>query len=166
MKELAVTTVRRFGLAMILVTGWAVPALAAVTMPAIFGSHMVLQQGMKVPVWGTADRGEKVTVSFAGQTVTADAADGTWRVALAPMAASATGRTLTVTGTNVLRFEDVLVGEIWVCSGQSNMVLQAGWTDNGAQEIKAADFPSVRMITVPPVTARTPQRTFDGKMTP
>ena len=158
---------QRLCLATLLITVWTNSALADVKIPAIFGSHMVLQQGAKVPIWGTADSGEKVTVSFAGQTViTQAAADGKWMAALTPMAASATARTLLVTGKNVLRFEDVLVGEVWVCSGQSNMVLQPAWTENGAQEIKAANFPHIRMITVPAVTAQTPQKTFDVKQTP
>ncbi|HEV8060969.1 MAG TPA: sialate O-acetylesterase [Gemmataceae bacterium] len=158
---------QRLCLATLLITVWTNLTLADVRIPAIFGSHMVLQQGAKVPVWGTADSGEKVTVRFGGQMVTTRAAaDGKWMAALTPMAASATARTLTVTGKNVLRFEDVLVGEVWVCSGQSNMVLQPAWTENGAQEIKAANFPRIRMITVPAVTAQTPQKNFDGKLTP
>lgn len=152
--------------AMVLLAVWAPRALADVKMPAIFGSHMVLQQGMGVPVWGTADGGEHVTVNFAGQTMpVVAAADGTWKVTLAPMDANANGRTLVVTGKNVIRFDDVLVGEVWICSGQSNMVLSAVWTTNGAQEIKAADIGSLRMITIPAVTAQTPQKSFDGKLT-
>ena len=138
-----------------------------VKIPAIFGSHMVLQQEAKVPIWGTADSGEKVTVSFAGQTVsTHAAADGRSDGCADADGRRATARTLLVTGKNALRLEDVLVGEVWVCSGQSNMVLQPAWTENGAQEIKAANFPRIRMITVPAITAQTPQKTFDGKLTP
>lgn len=156
-----------FCVAALALTLGATQGRAEVSMPAIFGDHMVLQRECKVPIWGTADGGEKVTVSFAGQTATADAgADGKWTATLAPMAASSTGRTLTVTGKNVQRFDDVLVGDVWLCSGQSNMVLQPGWTHNGPQEIKAAHFPLVRMLTVPAVTAQTPQRTFDGARTP
>jgi sialate O-acetylesterase len=152
---------------MLLMTGWTTEGFAEVKMPAIFGDHMVLQQGIKGQLWGAAESGERVTVTFAGQAVTTEAdADGRWRVELAPMSASATGRTLMVTGKNVLRFEDVLVGEVWLCSGQSNMELQPGWTDKGAQEIKAANFPRIRMITIPKVTAQTPQTNFDGKLTP
>lgn len=163
-------TVQRFCLALLVMAGSTVPALAEVKMPAIFGSHMVLQQGIKAPVWGTADSGEKVTVSFAGQTMTTEAAaDGKWSVALAPMTANATGQTLTVTGKNTLKFDDVLVGEVWVCSGQSNMVWAAGMAygiPNGREEMKAAQFPRMRMITVPAVASPTPQATFDGKLTP
>ena len=93
---------------------------------SMFGDHMVLQRGMPVPVWGTADPGESVTVGFAGRQVTTKAdADGKWRLALPVLKASAEGRELTIAGSNTIVFEDVLVGEVWICSGQSNM--QYGW---------------------------------------
>jgi sialate O-acetylesterase len=156
-------------LAILLTVGPTGHVLANIDMPAIFGSHMVLQQGIKVPIWGTANSGEEVTISFAGQTVMATAGlDGEWSAVLAPLTANSTGRTLTVVGGNAVQFEDVLVGEVWVCSGQSNMVFAAGMgygIENGAREIKAANFPNIRMITVPAVTAQSPQRTFDGKVT-
>lgn len=94
---------------------------AAVKLPRVLGGHMVLQQGMAVPIWGTADAGEAVTVSFAGQRKTAKAdAAGNWKVMLDALTPGEP-RALTVTGTNTLVFEDVLVGEVWVGSGQSNM---------------------------------------------
>jgi sialate O-acetylesterase len=167
MKESWMQIVRRLGLATLVALGWMIPAPADIQMPAIFGSHMVLQQGIKVPIWGMADSGEKVTVSFGDQTVTTVAGtDRRWMVALTPMSASTAGRTLTVKAKKIIRFEDVLVGEVWVCSGQSNMELQPGWTENGGQEIKAANFPGMRMIAIPKVTARTPQWSFDGNQTP
>lgn len=97
-------------------------AFAEVRMPPVFGRGMVLQRELPVPVWGTATPDEKVTVSFAGQKLTATAGkDGKWMVKLAPLKASKKGQTLTVKGTNTLTFEDVLVGEVWLASGQSNM---------------------------------------------
>ncbi len=93
-------------------------AQAAVTLGTPFSDGMVLQRGRNVPVWGWADAGEKVTVTFAGQTRTATAgADGKWRVDLAPMEASKESRTLEANGVKVA---DVLVGEVWYCCGQSN----------------------------------------------
>jgi sialate O-acetylesterase len=140
---------QRLCLATLLVVGWTTQAPADVTMPATFGSHMVLQQGTKTPLWGTAGRGEKVTVSFAGQMVATEAAaDGKWMVALPPMEASASPRTLTVSGKNTLQFEDVLVGEVWVCSGQSNMEMGIKECNNGKEEIAAADYPQLRLFTV------------------
>ena len=93
-------------------------AQAAVTLGTPFSDGMVLQRGRNVPVWGWAEAGEKVTVTFAGQTRTATAAaDGRWRVDLAPMEASKESRTLEANGVKV---SDVLVGEVWYCCGQSN----------------------------------------------
>jgi len=99
----------------------------AVKVNGIFGDHMVLQREMDVPVWGTARAGDRITVSFASQTVSATAdADGRWVVRLKPMKASAESRTLTVSGSSKVEFQDVLVGDVWLCSGQSNMELSAG----------------------------------------
>lgn len=99
---------------------------AKVIPAAIFGDHLVLQREMPVPVWGTADAGEKVTVSFAGQNLetTADQ-EGNWMVKLAPLATNATPQVLTI---NDVTIQDVLVGEVWLCSGQSNMEMPM-WTD-------------------------------------
>src|ERR1700685_4589513 len=95
----------------------AVPAnttATPVTVNAIFGDHMVLQREMNVPIWGTAGAGDKITVSFAGQTATATAdADGKWVARLSPMKASAESRTLIVNGGSRIEFQDVLVGDVW-----------------------------------------------------
>ena len=98
--------------------------LASVELASPFSDHMVLQRGMKVPVWGTALPGERVTVSFAGQKLSATAGrDGTWRVDLKPLTASTVGRVLTASDSSksVKTVADVLVGEVWLCAGQSNM---------------------------------------------
>ena len=95
---------------------------AEVTVPSIFGSGMVLQREQVNPVWGWAAPGEKVTVSFADQKHSATAGkDGAWRVELQPLKANAKGQTMVIAGSNKLEFNDVLVGEVWVCSGQTNM---------------------------------------------
>ena len=92
---------------------------AKVKLPAFFADNMVLQRGMRVPVWGTAQPGESVTVSFAGQTKRGTAGtDGRWRVDLDPMAASKEPRTLVI---GERKIANVLVGEVWLASGQSNM---------------------------------------------
>lgn len=95
---------------------------AAVVLPKIFSSHMVLQRQKPVPVWGTASPGEKVSVKFSNQqkNTTADA-QGNWTVTLDAMQASDKGQSLVVSGSNTIQLEDILVGEVWVCSGQSNM---------------------------------------------
>ena len=89
-------------------------ANADVRLPGVISEHMVLQSGMPVPIWGWADAGEKVSVSFAGQTASTQAAkDGKWRVTFAPLTASAKPQVLTVKGNNTLTVGDVLVGEAW-----------------------------------------------------
>jgi sialate O-acetylesterase len=97
-------------------------ASAEITMPDIFGDNMVMQRELPVPVWGSAAPGEKVSVSFAGQTLktTADA-QGKWMVTLKPLKTSTIEQTMTVSGSNTVTFSGVVVGEVWLCSGQSNM---------------------------------------------
>ena len=136
------------------------PLLAEVKLASPFTSHMILQRDKKVPVWGTAEPGETVAVEFAGQKVSATAdADGNWRIDLEPLKASAEPRALVVTGNHQspienLKCDDVLVGEVWLASGQSNMDFSlskkvkyfAGVT-NEAAEIAAANYPLLRMFT-------------------
>lgn len=95
---------------------------AEVVLPSIFSNNMVLQRELSVPIWGTADADEEVTVTFAGQIKRTRAnTDGVWMVRLDPLETSRTGKTLIVEGKNHIEFSDVLVGEVWLCSGQSNM---------------------------------------------
>lgn len=117
---------------------------------------MVLQRDQPVPVWGTAADGEKVTVEFAKQKVETRAAkNGIWQVRLSPLKASAEPGTLVVRGNNELRFEDVLVGEVWLCSGQSKMEKPLGErkgqrpTDNAEEEIRNANHPLIRVFQMP-----------------
>ncbi len=143
-----------FGLGLALL---ATAARADVKLPVIFGDHMVLQRDQKVPVWGWADDGEKVTVEFAGQKIETTAKGGKWSVALAPLKASSNGAKFTVTGKNKVEFEDVLVGEVWFCSGQSNMEMTVGSSKNAQAEIAAANNPRIRHIKFPHQTADKPQ---------
>lgn len=127
-------------------------ACAAVRLPAIISDHMVLQAGMDIPIWGWAGPGEKVEVSFAGQKVSTTAsANGSWRVKLAALKKSFNPQTLTVRGANTLEVSDVLVGEVWHGSGQSNMEMQLkglhGQVDNAEAEIAAANHPTLRLFT-------------------
>ena len=94
----------------------------AVRLPAVINSNMVLQRDMQVPIWGWGDAGEKVTVTFAGQKkVTTVGKNGEWMVKLDKLKANVSASTLTVKGKNEIKLENVLVGEVWICSGQSNM---------------------------------------------
>jgi len=142
------TFLRNIGLSLLLLSPVAI-CQADVHLPGIFGSHMVLQQDIKIPVWGTADAGEAVTVTLGDHTgkATADAS-GKWRVDLAPVATSATPLTLTVTGKNSVKFDDVLVGDVWMCSGQSNMQFQLSGVTNAPAEIAKADDPQLRLFVV------------------
>ena len=137
---------------------------ADVTLPNIFGDHMVLQREHANPVWGQADAGEKVTVRFDGQSHTTTAtAEGTWRVKLNPMDASAEPKVLQVSGlNNQVSISDVLVGEVWICSGQSNMQWPLNKANNGAVEIAAANHAEIRLISVPQVGTQEPQNNFEG----
>ena len=102
-------------------------ARADVTLPSIIGDGMVLQRDMPAPIWGWADAGEKVTVSFAGQTKSVNADDnGKWMVELDAMKANTSEQTLTVKGNNTVTLGEVMVGEVWICSGQSNMESRVG----------------------------------------
>lgn len=146
--------------------GLATAAHAAVTVPVIIGEHMVLQQGQPVPIWGTAAPGEKVTVRFAGQEQTTVAgANGQWKIQLRRLKASSQPRALTITGADTahpLTYNDVLVGEVWVCSGQSNMAWGVSGSNNAAQEIAGATFPAIRLFTVGGNVAPVPLRDCSG----
>jgi sialate O-acetylesterase len=139
-----------------------VPAAAAVRLPAIFSDHMVLQQEATVPVWGWADAGEEVTVSVAGASEKAKAdAAGNWSVKLGKLSAGGP-HTLTVAGRNTLTVKDVLIGEVWLGSGQSNMAMKVSAARNFEQEKAAANFPQVRMFTEQSGPAKTPQEGGKG----
>ncbi len=162
MSRYAATRHLALALGLVLTLGIA-PAWADVKMPSIFGSHMVLQRNQKDKVWGWADPGEEVTVTIAGQTKTAKASDdGAWSVLLDPLPAG--GRhTLTVKGKNTLSFDDVAVGEVWICSGQSNMQWPLNLANDADLETLTADYPEIRLISVPQVGTQEPQKDFQGQ---
>jgi len=128
--------------------------LADVRLPHVFGSHMVLQRDEPVPIWGWADAGEEIFVSFGDQTVGATAdEDRKWRVKLPAMKACAEGKTLIIATDAglenvVAKFENVVVGDVWICSGQSNMEFGLAGVLNAQEEIAAADFPMIRHINI------------------
>ena len=138
-------------------------AHADVKLPALFGSHMVLQQGIGDRVWGWAEPGEQVTVAISAQTKSAKAAaDGSWAVTLDPLPAGGP-HTITVKGKNTLTLEDVLVGEVWICSGQSNMQWDVQASNDADLESLSAKFPKIRLISVPQVGTQEPQKDFKGE---
>jgi len=137
---------------------------ADVKLPAIIGSNMVLQADMKDPIWGWADAGEKVTVTIGDQKVEATAgAAGKWQVRLTAMKAGAGPLEMTVAGKNTLKLTNILVGEVWICSGQSNMGFTVKGGNNAEQEIAAAKYPKIRLFTVAHVTSDTPQDDVKGQ---
>jgi sialate O-acetylesterase len=141
-----------------------VAARADVSLNNMFGDHMVLQQGIKNKVWGKADPGEAVTVTLGSQTHSTTAGtDGTWHVLLDPVMEYGGPHTLTVKGKNTVTFNDVLIGEVWVCSGQSNMQWGVGAVNDADIERAAAKFPNIRLISVPQVGTQEPQWNFKGR---
>ena len=124
---------------------------------SLFHEHAVLQRGVEMPVWGTAADGQPITVEFAGQKVSTVTRDGRWQVKLRPLSAIQTPSTLTVTGSGKLSVGDILVGDVWVAGGQSNMERQLGprppqpeilgWKE----AVAAADLPLIRQFSVPEV---------------
>ena len=140
---------------------------ADVTLAPLFQDHAVLQRDQPLPVWGRAAPGEHVTVAFQGQVIgTSASADGKWIVYLAAVPASAEAAELVVTGKNTVTIKDVLVGEVWLASGQSNMEWPLNWATNGAQEVAAANFPQLRLFTVQHNVTDQPTTTVPGSWQP
>jgi sialate O-acetylesterase len=148
-----------------------VPLLRAEVAPnPLFCDHAVLQQGREVPVWGTAAEGERVAVEIAGRRAETTARDGRWLVRLPELPVGGP-YTLTIRGTNTVVLQDVLVGEVWICGGQSNMERQLGprpgqkpiigWE----REVAAANLPQLRNFYVPEVTSPTPLSAVKGEWT-
>ena len=112
---------------------------ADVQVSKVFGNHMVLQQEQPIRVWGTAAKGEEVTVSIAGKSEKTKAGEnGKWRVDLPALKADGKAHTMTIKGKNKIELKDILIGEVWICSGQSNME----WTMNGALNPKEEPQPN------------------------
>src|SRR5687767_9996025 len=140
------------------------PARADVVPAYMFSDNAVLQRDKPIPVWGTADAGETVSVSFAGKTAnaTADAA-GNWRVDLPALPANLTPADLVIKGKNTVTRTNILVGEVWLASGQSNMLQMVNETFDSALDIAgSAHFPMIRELKPDQKTAYTPQTTGTG----
>ena len=144
---------------------------AELKLASFFSDHMVLQRDKPVKVCGWADAGATVKVAFAGQNETAKAgADGSWLAKLKALPASADGRDLVVTcGSANVRIKDVVVGEVWLLGGQSNMEMPLWWRDDGKEIAKGTrlvldtDHPWLRILRVPREASRTPVETFDAE---
>jgi sialate O-acetylesterase len=155
---------RLMGLAMVLLA--AVAAEAQVKMPALFSDHMVLQGGQPVPVWGMAAPGSEVTVAFAGQSAhaTTDAA-GYWKLTLKALKPSATAAEMTVSAAgSSVTIHDVLVGEVWLAGGQSNMAFGIDSMEGKEAVLAKADVPTLRLFDVKHETAAEPIGLHAGEM--
>src|SRR5690242_10131642 len=124
-------------------------ARADVKLPAIISDNMCLQANKAVTVWGKADAGEKVTVKFANQQQTATTdADGKWAVVLRAMPAAGEAAEMTVSGKNTITVKNILVGEVWIASGQSNMEFSFSGAHNNKEETPKADYPKIRIFNL------------------
>ena len=139
-------------------------SFAEISLPKIFADGMVLQRDIAVPVWGWAEAGERVTVTFLGKRYTSKAdKSGKWMVKLAEMkAGGAFEMTLQGKSKNIITIKNILIGEVWICSGQSNMEWKIGGLPIKNAEIAAANFPQIRMFTVPKAVAIKPQNDISG----
>ena len=125
------------------------PVHAEIRMPQIFSDNMVLQRDTEVTIWGWADPGERVRVRIDGQQKTTRAdRQGNWRVALEPVKAGGP-HTLSIEGNNTIVYSNILFGEVWLCSGQSNMQWTVAQSANPEEEILNANYPEIRLFSVP-----------------
>ncbi len=137
----------------------------------LFSDNMVLQKGVSVPVWGTAKDNEKITVSFNNQIVSTVAKNGRWMVKLTPMPYITTPVTMAIAGDDTVYIKNILVGEVWLCSGQSNMERQLRsrppqpLIDNWEKERNAADYPEIREYYVPEKYEKEKIEDVNGKWT-
>lgn len=141
----------------------AIPSVADVKLPAIISDHMVLQSGVPARVFGWGEPGESVTVRFSNQTVTDTAGpQGMWHVYLQPMTAGTSGD-MAISGRNSLTVRDVLVGEVWIGSGQSNMQWSVKASANPDEEARNANYPKIRLFRVPLKTSYSPEMDVEAK---
>lgn len=137
---------------------------AEIRLPGVIGAHMVIQQETPIHIWGWSLSKEKITIDFAGQTVSGEAdAAGKWSVTLDALPASSQSRVMTITGSRsqAVTLEDILIGEVWLCSGQSNMEWPLWRTHSPMPEIRRADFTDIRLFQVPRRVATQKQEDID-----
>ena len=148
----------------VLLVTLALTARAELKLPAIIGDNMVLQQKQTNPIWGWDTPGTEVTVKFGDQSKSAKAgADGKWTVKLDPVPANAEPTTISIKGSSAKELKNVLVGEVWICSGQSNMQMTVNGSWDADLETATAKYPKIRLITVPNVGTQEQQQDFKGQ---
>lgn len=136
---------------------------AEVLLPRLFSDNGILQREMKVPVWGTTNADGPVTVSFAGQEVKATPKAGKWKVELAPLSANSTGSELIIKqGDQIITRKNIVVGDVWLCGGQSNMQWQIDHSTGKEETLAAPANPNIRLFTVSRQGKPLPLDTLDG----
>ena len=154
---------KNFAPALMMACFLASPAQAEITLSNLFTDQMVLQQGKPVVVWGNAEKGEEVLISVAGNSVSTTADnDGHFKASLPALKANSGPHQLVLEGTNKITINDVLVGEVWICSGQSNMAFSVNSANDPDLESLAAKYPRIRILSVPQVGSQQPQDNFQG----
>jgi sialate O-acetylesterase len=134
-------------------------ARADVTLPKVLASHMVLQRDRPLPIWGWAAPNEKVTVKLDKAAATANAdALGNWKVVLPAVKADGKVHSMTVSGKNKIQLGDILIGDVWLGSGQSNMEMGIAACDKAQEQIAAANYPKIRLLLVPKVSIGQPAK--------
>jgi sialate O-acetylesterase len=144
---------------------WTVDVEAVVRLPAVISDNMVLQRGQPVPIWGWADKGEVVTVTLSGQILSACSNDeGCWKVVLAKLDIGQPLKMI-IKGSygNTITLKNILVGDVWLCSGQSNMGLSVFECNNAREEIASANYPEIRLLRVPFRVTSEPQQNFKAQ---
>lgn len=127
-----------------------------ISLPILFSDNMVLQRDQNIPVWGTAEPDGEVLVEISGQQKTAKASkDGQWRIDFDPMPAGGP-YDLAISGRDTIKFKNVMIGEVWLCSGQSNMEMSVKSSNNYEEEIAKADYPNIRLFNVRHTTSNQP----------
>ncbi|RAV99250.1 sialate O-acetylesterase [Pseudochryseolinea flava] len=156
---------KRFSFLLFLTTlTLSVSSFAKVTLPQIFTDNMVLQRDKAVKVWGWADAGENVSVSFNGQTVKVKTdKSGHWIVSLKPMAFGGPFEMKIAGKANNVSLKNVLIGDVWICSGQSNMEWTIKNTNNSAKEVAEANYPNIRFFTVEKAVSYKPKEDVTGQ---
>ncbi|MEC7564457.1 MAG: sialate O-acetylesterase [Planctomycetota bacterium] len=137
---------------------------AEVTMSSLFTDHMVIQRDIPVVIWGTAAVEEEIHVVLAGHAAKTQAdPEGHWRVKLPALKVGSGPHQLVIEGSNRIEINDILIGEVWVCSGQSNMAFAVSSANDPDLESLSANFPQIRIISVPQIGSQTPLDNFQGK---
>lgn len=128
----------------------ALPLKAEIRLPHFFSDNMVLQRGQEVKIWGWGDNNEKIILYFNGQTQTAKAdKNGKWQVVLEAMQASSTPLEMKIKGKNEITIKNILIGDVWICGGQSNMEWTVANSNNSVKAVETAQYPHIRLLDVP-----------------